>query len=98
MFKDIKHNVHFKDGIYEAEISNPAKIHAKVLVSDDQIVDVALHSLKDEQPIEPSLQDEFKGQIIDAQSVNIDGISSASILTKAVKSVVGEALAEARED
>lgn len=62
-----------------------------------------MHSLKGEQPIEPSLEEEFKGQIINAQSVNaqsvnIDGISSASILTEAVKTAVGEALAEARED
>ncbi|KRL90339.1 FMN-binding protein [Lactobacillus kalixensis] len=86
----------FKPGYYEAEIDNPARIKTEVKIEDKRIVDVKLYTLKDERPIEPDLAKEFKGQIIDAQSVNIDGVSAASILTKAVKSVVGKALADAR--
>lgn len=88
----------FKTGVYEVELTQPANIKTKVTIKNNQIVDVKLHSLKGEREIEPGLQKVFKGQIIKAQSVNIDGISSASILTKAVKSVVGEALAQAREE
>lgn len=88
----------FKSKVFEAELEQPARVKAKVEIVQNKIVDVKLHSLKGEQPIEPSLEEEFKGQIINAQSVNINGISSASILTKAVKTAVVEALAEARED
>lgn len=86
----------FKPGHYEAEIDRPAKIKAEVTVEDEKIVDVKFHTLKDEQPLESDLAAEFRGQILNAQSVNIDGISTASILTKSIKSVVGKALADAR--
>lgn len=95
--KDIDKQSKFKPGIYEAELSNPARIKTQVTINENGISDIKLHSFKDERPIEPALQEVFKGQIIAAQSVNIDGVSAASSLTKAVKSVVGEALAKARE-
>lgn len=86
----------FKPGSYTAELIKPAKIKAKVIVDTDKIKEVRICSAKDERKIEPELEKIFTGQIIDAQSVNIDGVSSASVLTKAIKTVVGEALAEAR--
>ena len=53
---------------------------------------------KDERLIEPALEKVFRGQILKSQSVAIDGVSSASVLTKAVKTVVGKALADARDN
>lgn len=96
--KGIDKKISLKPGTYEAKIEVPARIKTRVLVDDNGIADVRLHSLKGERPIEPDLAEVYKGQIIKAQSVNIDGVSAASALTKAVKSVVGEALAEARDD
>lgn len=87
----------FNSGTYEAKIVQPARIYTKVKIDNNRIIDVTLGSLKNERPIEAELADEYKAQIIEAQSVNIDGITGASVLTKAVKSVVGEALAEARK-
>lgn len=87
----------FKPDTYVTKITSPAKIKATVTVDQTQIKDVKLASYDDEREIDPNLEDAFKGQILKAQSVNIDGVSSASVLTKAVKSAVGEALAEARD-
>lgn len=87
----------FKPGKYRAKLLKPARIETQVTVDNTHILDVKLKSLQGEQKIAPDLAAEFKGQILRAQSLNIDGITSASILTKAVKSVVGEALAKARE-
>ncbi|MGQ5709238.1 hypothetical protein [Lactobacillus sp. PSON] len=88
--------IKFMPGSYSAKTDSLAHIEARVVVDDEKIVDVALKSQPGEREIEPALEKEFKGQILKAQSVKIDGIASASILTKAVKTVVGEALAEAR--
>lgn len=96
MNKDIDRDHLFKAGTYRAELSKPIAISAKVTVDNDKIKDVEIRTLDGTQNIEPELKDLFKGQIIKAQSVNIDGITSASILTKSVKSVVGDALADAR--
>lgn len=88
----------FKSGSYSSKLEKPVKLKADVEIKNNQITDVKLFSAKGERKIEPELEAEFKGQIVSAQSVNIDGISSASILTKAVKSVVGNALAQAVSD
>lgn len=85
----------FKSGSYSSELERPVKLRASVEIKDNQIIDVKISSGEGERNIEPELETEFKGQIISAQSVNIDGISSVSILTKAVKSVVGNALVQA---
>lgn len=90
--------VTFKPGSYQAKLSKPVHIKTKVTVNRHQITDVRLASYAGEQKIDQDLKNEFKGQILKAQSVNIDGVSSASILTKAVKSVVGQALAQARTE
>lgn len=88
--------IKFVPGSYSAKTDSLAHIEAKVTVDEDKIVDLHLKSQPGEREIEPELEEEFKGQILQAQSVKIDGVSSASILTKAVKTVVGEALADAR--
>ena len=88
----------FKSKVFEAELEQPARVKAKVEIAQNKIVDVKLHSLKGEQPIEPSLEEEVKGQIINPQSVILNGTSSESILTKAVKTGVVEALVEASKD
>lgn len=98
MLKDNNNKIIFKTGNFEAELTNPAHIKTTVTIKDNKITDVKIRSLKDEKPIEKALQEEFKGQIINAQSVKIDSVSGATILTKAVKSVVGEVLDEARFD
>lgn len=87
----------FAPDTYIAKISTPAKIQATVIVGQTQIKDVKLTSYDGEREIDDDLEEAFKGQILKAQSANIDGVSSASVLTKAVKSAVGEALAEARD-
>lgn len=88
--------IKFVPGSYSAKTDSLAHITATVIVNDEKIIDVSLKSQPGEREIEPALEEEFKGQILQAQSVKIDGIASASVLTKAVKTVIGEALAEAR--
>lgn len=88
----------FRPGCYEAKIIRPAKLKAKIKVSRHQIEDLSLDSYGDEPPIDADLKAAYRGQILKAQSVNIDGVSSASILSKAVKSVVGQALAAAIDE
>lgn len=88
--------IKFVPGSYSAKTDSLAHIEAEVKVDEEKIVDLHLKSQPGEREIEPALEKEFRGQILQAQSVKIDGVSSASILTKAVKTVVGEALAEAR--
>lgn len=96
MEHDFYAKIHLKNGMFQAKIDQPIKLETQVIVKNSRIIDVKIHTLKDEPAIESALADEFRGQIIKAQSVNIDGISSASVLTKAVKTVVGLALAESR--
>lgn len=85
----------FKPGFYEAKIVKPAKIKARIKVGRHKIEDLCLDSYGGAPQIDPDLKAAYRGQILKAQSVNIDGVSSASILSKAVKSAVGQALAAA---
>lgn len=94
--RKVADKIKFKPGSYSAKTDTLARIEARVTVDDKKIVDVHLKSQPGEREIEPALEEEFKGQILQAQSLKIDGVSSASILTKAVKTAVGEALADAR--
>lgn len=94
----MKKEVTFKAGSYQAKLSKPVHIKTKVTVDQHKITDVSLATYAGEQKIDHDLENAFRGQILKVQSVNIDGISSASILTKAVKSVVGQALAAARKN
>lgn len=84
----------FKEGNYMSEVEKPLSVKANVSIKNNKIVDVHLSGEK----IDSELEDAYRGQILDKQSVNIDGVTSASILTKAVKSAVGEALASACEN
>lgn len=97
----MKDEIKFVPGEYSAETKDlvhlKAKI-AKIKVDKNKIVDVKISSGKDERLIEPALEKVFRGQILKSQSVAIDGVSSASVLTKAVKTVVGKALADARDN
>ncbi|RVU71181.1 MULTISPECIES: hypothetical protein [Lactobacillus] len=85
----------FKPGCYHAKIDNPAKLQVDLKVNTDTILAVNIDTWDGEKHIEQAIKDVFCGQILEKQSVNIDGVSSASILTKGVKSVVGSALADA---
>lgn len=86
----------FKDGNYVSKIDKPIKLKAHVLIKNSKIAN--LHLYNDKGKIDSELEEVFRGQIIDKQSVNIDGVTSASVLTKAVKSAVGNALTDAIEN
>lgn len=88
--------IKFIPGSYSAKTDSLARIEATVEVDEERIINVHLKSQPGEREIEPEIENEFKGQILQAQSLKIDGVSSASVLSKAVKTAVGEALAEAR--
>lgn len=94
----MKDEIKFIPGEYSAETKDLVHLKAKVKVDRNKIVDVKISSGKDECLIEPALEKVFRGQILKSQSVAIDGVSSASVLTKAVKTVVGKALADARDN
>ena len=83
----------FKEGNYTSKIDKPVNLQANISIKDNKITDVHLYS--ESRQIDFELEDAYRGQIITNQSVNIDGITSASILNRAVKSVVGGALADA---
>lgn len=84
----------FKEGNYSSEIEKPLKLKADVSIKDNKIHDVNLFDHNGKK-IDSDLENAYRGEIISKQSVNIDGVSSASILTKAVKTAVGNALADA---
>lgn len=101
IFSDIKYKEYikrvtfmtFKEGNYTSKIEEPVNLQANVSIKDNKITDVRLYS--ESRQIDSELENAYRGQIITNQSVNIDGITSASVLNRAVKSVVGGALADA---
>lgn len=83
----------FKEGNYTAKVDKPLPLQANVSIKNNKISDIQLYDQTGK--IASDVENVYRGQIISHQSVNIDGITSASILNKAVKSAVGGALADA---
>lgn len=83
-------------GSYSAEANGMNKVKANITVSQDKIVDVNLELPGESKDFGQAAMKELRGQILKAQSTNIDGVSGASLTTKAVKTAVEEALEKAK--
>lgn len=82
-------------GSYSAEAEGMSKVRANVTVNEDKITDLQLELPGESKKFGQAAMEELRNQILEAQSTDIDGVTGASLTTKAVKTAVNEALENA---
>lgn len=85
----------FVPGSYSAEAEGMHKVKVDVTVDKSKIIDLNLHLEGESKNFSQAATEELRKQILNAQSVDIDGVSGASLTTNAVKEAVGQALENA---
>lgn len=82
-------------GSYSAEATGMSKVKVNITVNQDKITDVKLDTEGESKNFGQAAMKELRGQILEAQSPDIDGVSGASLTTKAVREATKEALEQA---
>lgn len=85
----------FVPGSYSAEAEGMHKVKVDVTVDKSKIIDLNLHLEGESKNFGQAATEELRKQILNAQSVDIDGVSGASLTTNAVKEAIGQALENA---
>lgn len=86
----------YKDGSYNGEAEGfGGPISLTVTVSGGKITDITVNSHEGEDPAFYSNAEAIIGNIIDAQSADVDTISGATFSSTGIKNAVAEALKEA---
>ena len=84
------------DGTYSAEqqgFGGPVKV--EVVIDGGKITDVAVTGNNETEGIGDQAIAKLPGAIVDAQSVEVDNVTGASVTSKAIKDAVADALAQA---
>lgn len=82
-------------GSYSAEATGMSKVKVNLTVDKDKITDVKLDTVGESKDFGQAAMKQLRQQILDAQSSDIDGVTGASLTTKAVKQATQEALEKA---
>lgn len=82
-------------GTYSAEAEGMSKIKVDLTVDQEKITDVKIDTPGESKKFGQAANDELRQQILDVQSADIDGVTGASLTTKAVKTATTEALEKA---
>lgn len=85
----------YTPGTYVATANGMFQIKAEVTVDESTVTAVVLDLSNETPGIGQGIGDELAGQILAAQSAEIDGVSGATITTQAVKAAVADCLAQA---
>ncbi|CCI84941.1 FMN-binding protein [Lactobacillus pasteurii] len=80
---------------YSAHAEGMSTVKANITVDQDKITDLQLEMPGESKDFGQAAMKELRGQILDAQSTEIDGVSGATLTTNAVKAAVDEALEKA---
>lgn len=92
-------NSKFKAGTYEGKGNGfGGEITATVVLSDSKIESITVVGDKETQGIGSVAVEQLPGKMVEAQAVEIDGISGASYSSKGIKEAVTDALSKAGVD
>lgn len=81
--------------VFTGKAQGMGEVVAEVTVADGKIVDVKLTGENETAGIGSVVLEEMPAKIIEAQSVDVDGVTGATITTNAVKAAVNDALTQA---
>lgn len=87
------------DGVYEGVSTGfGGEITASVTIKDGVIADVAVVGDSETEGLGSVAVEKIPGRVVEAQTLNVDGISGATISSEAVKAAIAAALANAGVD
>ncbi len=86
----------YTPGTYTATATGMGEVTVTMTFDETSITDVVLDVSSETPDIGQAAADELKQMILDAQSAEIDGVSGASITTKAVRDAAADCIAQAK--
>lgn len=91
--------VNAADGVYEGEATGfGGPITAKVTISGGYITAVEVIGDSETEGLGSVAVEKIPGRVVDAQTLNVDGVSGATVSSNAVKAAISAALASAGVD
>ena len=86
----------YTPGTYSATAQGMGTVLVTMTFSEDAITDVVLDVSAETASIGQAAADELKSQVLAAQAAEIDGVSGASITSKAVREAAAKCIAQAK--